>query len=271
MYYIFALLLMLYSCSGLEQSEQEKIRRLNAKGEFIYRNHEDRLYAIPAPNRRTRGKYPWEDAYVGKLPKITKEFFRCKGSSLNPSCLQQTELRFDCGGSEKHSLPLRGNKEFIYPILIEMLGYLQAKTGKKVVITCGYRCPAHNTYADGSVFNQTSKHMIGAEVDFYVQGMEQAPEEVVRLLMEFFKDSPRYRGKKEYEEFTRYEKSDTNVSIPPWYNKEILIKLFRKNEGRDFDNRHPYPYVSLQVRYDRDLGERVAYSWPKANSCYMRY
>ena len=32
-----------------------------------------------------------------------------------------------------------------------------------------------------------------------------------------------------------------NVLIPPWYNKEILIKLFKKNEGRDLDNRHPYP------------------------------
>ena len=29
----------------------------------------------------------------------------------------------------------------------------------------------------------------------------------------------------------------------PWFNKEIFIKLYRKSEGRDGDNRHPYPYL----------------------------
>ena len=271
MYSLICLLLILCGCSGLEQSEQEKLRRLNATGEFISRNHDEILYAIPPPKYRSRPKYPWEETYVGKLPKITKEFFRCKGSSSNPPFLQRAENRFDCGGREKHSLPLRENKEFIYPILMEMLNDLQVKTGKKVVITCGYRCPVHNAYADDSAFNQTSKHMVGAEVDFYVRGMEHRPEEVVQLLMQFFKQSPLYRGKKEYEEFARYERSDTNVSTPPWYNKEILIKLFKKDEGRDFDNRHSYPYLSLQVRHDRDLNERVIYTWPKANTGYMRY
>lgn len=255
---------MLYSCSGLEQSEQEKLRRLNATGEFIYRSRNDHIYPYDTPRPRAPPKYPWEEAYIGKLPKITKEFFRCKGSSLNPPHVEKTEYRMDCAGRDKHSLPVRNNKEFVYPILIELLNHVQAKTGKKVVITCGHRCPAHNTYADPATFNQNSKHMLGAEVDFYVQGLEHQPEQIVQLLFDFYKD-------KKDATFTRYENSDTNVSTPPWMNKEILIKLYKKTEGRDFDNRHPYPYLSIQVRFDRDLNEKVIYTWPKANNGFMRY
>jgi hypothetical protein len=273
MYFILRLLLLslLTACSGLEQSEYEKTRRLNAKGEFIYRHRDEKFYAIAPPVQRIRDPYPWEEARVGNHGKITKEFFRCKGSSFNPPQPGLEKSLFDCGGVEKHSLPFKNEKEFVYPVLIEMLNYLQAKTGKKVIITCGYRCPMHNTYADNSVQNQTSKHMIGAEVDFYIQGMEHKPEEAARLLMAFYKETPRYASKKEYEEFKRYDRPDTNVSTPPWYNKEVMIKLFKKTEGRDLDNRHPYPYLCIQVRHDRDLDEKVIYSWPKAFNGYRRY
>ncbi|HEY5235564.1 MAG TPA: hypothetical protein VIJ14_05255 [Rhabdochlamydiaceae bacterium] len=58
----FFLLLVLAGCSGLEQSEQERIRRMNAKGEFIYREHDERLYPeTPPPKQRYREKYPWEE------------------------------------------------------------------------------------------------------------------------------------------------------------------------------------------------------------------
>lgn len=270
MFYVLIILALLCGCSGLEQSEYEKTRRLNAKGEFVYRKHDEVLYSLSPPVHRAREKYPWEEAFIGSLSKISKEYFRCKGSGLNlprpdENDPEKKNLLFDCGGAEKHSLPMRTNKEFIYPILIDLLNHIQAKTGKKVVITCGYRCPAHNLYADNSTFNQSSKHMIGAEVDFYVQGMEQQPEEIIKLLMQYYKD------KKEFQEFQRYEGTDTNVSTLPWYNKEILIKLYKKSEGRDFDNRHPYPYICLQVRHDRELNEKVTYSWPKAFNGYRRY
>ena len=49
----------------------------------------------------------------------------------------------------------------------------------------------------------------------------------------------------------------SHLAIEPWQNKEILIKLYQKDEGRDLDNRHPHPYISIQVRYDRDRGEPV--------------
>jgi hypothetical protein len=144
---------------------------------------------------------------------------------------------------------------------LDLLNYVQEQTGKRVIVTSGHRCPAHNTYADLSKDNRTSKHQIGAEVDFYVQGMEDTPLAVVELLMGF------YQGK-EFGAFQRYEKSD--VSTKPWMNQEIFIKLQLSHEGRDIDNRHPHPYITLQVRYDREAKERVSYDWKKANLGYAR-
>ena len=106
--------------------------------------------------------------------------------------------------------------------------------------------------------------MLGAEVDFYLQGMEEQPERIIDTILSYYAEQPKYKGQKEFLEFKRYEKEDKNVKVPPWFNKEIFVKLYRKNEGRDFDNRHPYPYVSIQVRYDFDLKEPVTYSWDKA-------
>lgn len=271
-----AAVLFLTACSGMEYSEQEKIRRNNAKGEFIHRTHDEFHYMLTVPPHRVREKYPWEMSYIGKHPKITKDYFRCKGSSLNPPHVDYKDpMRpanyFDCGGFQKHSLPLRKDKEFIFPILIELLNYIQAKTGCKVVITCGHRCPVHNSYADNSIYNQNSKHMIGAEVDFYVQGMEQKPEEVIKILMNFYKENPLYQVDKNYQTFERLNRGQLNIVTAPWFNKEILIKLYMKNEGRDFDNRHPYPYLSIQVRYDRELNEKVICNWQAAFKGYQRY
>ncbi len=269
-------LILLMGCSGMEQSEQDKLRRMNAKGEFIHRTEGESRYALKTPVHKVREKYPWESSYVGKHSKITKEYFRCKGSSLNPPHTDHKDPSrpanyFDCGGSQKHSLPIMEDKEFIYPILIDLLNYLQVKTDSKVVITCGHRCPVHNAYADSSSYNSNSKHMIGAEVDFYIQGMEQKPEEVVKLIMDYYKETPFYQSDKGYQKFERLEQSGLNVSTPPWFNKEVLIKLYKKSEGRDFDNRHPYPYLSIQVRFDRDRSEKVICDWQKAFNGYRRH
>lgn len=271
-----SLLIFLVSCSGMQQSEQEKFRRQNAKGEFVHRRHDEFHYVLKAPEQRTREKYPWEMAYIGKHPKITKEYFHCKGSSLNPPHVNHKDPSrpvnyFDCGGFQKHSLPLKDGKEFVYPILIDLLNYVQAKTGCRAVITCGHRCPVHNVYADHTIYNQNSKHMIGAEVDFYLQGMEQRPEEVVNILMNYYHEMSIYKADQHYQEFQRLKRGELNVSTSPWYNKEILIKLYLKNEGRDFDNRHPYPYISIQVRYDRELNEKVVSHWSKAFNGYQRF
>lgn len=260
-------LLVLASCSS-DDSRRDSI----VKGEYIYRLHYEHLFKPEPPLKKTPEPYPWEERWDGALPKITKEYFRCRGSSLNPMRTitnekGETQRIHDCGGTDKHSLPLRDGKEFVYPILLELLNTIQSKTAKRVVITCGHRCPDHNTYADPSPASRYSKHMVGAEVSFYVQGLEERPEEIVALILDFYKN--KYKGKKEFE-FQRYEKGDSDVSTPPWYNKEVFVKLYRKREGRDFDNRHPFPYISIQVRYDMDLNEKVIYTWDKATRNYLR-
>lgn len=264
-------MLLVSGCSTSEESQDEKMRRINQKGEYVYRHNDEVLFTVSPPTKKAFEQYPWEVGNTGKYPKITKEFFKCKGNNLNPPRImladgKETTRCYDCGGGLKHSLPLRDGKEFIYPILIDLMNHVQTKTGKRVVITSGHRCPEHNAYVDSTPENQYSKHMIGAEVSFYVQGLENSPEQIVKILMEY------YKGKKEkdLQEFKRYEKKDTNVSISPWYNQEVFIKLFGKKEGRNFDNRHPYAYISVQVRFDAERKEKVTYSWDKAFKNFHR-
>ena len=53
-------LFFLLGCSGLEKSEKEKLRDRNAKGEYVYRNHQEVAYPVPPPRPRQREPYPWE-------------------------------------------------------------------------------------------------------------------------------------------------------------------------------------------------------------------
>lgn len=264
---LFFSLFLLSGCVGGERAEREKLRRLNCKAEPLYRNRDEKFYSLPTPIHLQRASYPWESE--SNLPKITKDFFRCRGSAINPPLVDKdSQPLHDCEGSSRHGLPVISGKEGVYPILIHLLNYVQKKTGKRVVITCGHRCPLHNTYADPALENRTSKHQIGAEVDFYVQGMEERPQEIVGLIMQYFQETSPYAGDKESREFKRLE-TDA-IATNPWLNKEIVLKLFQKTEGRDWDNRHPHPYLSVQVRYDRDHKEKVAYTWAKANQGYPR-
>lgn len=271
----FIILFACISCSSSDDPQTLSSNERYQKGEYIYRKHDESLFSVEPQSKRTPEPYPWEAGRTGSLLKITKEFFRCKGTSLNPSRSGkengETVQYFDCGGVDKHSLPLRDQKEFIYPILIDLLNYIQAKTEKRVVITSGHRCPDHNTYVDPSQGNRYSKHMVGAEVSFYVQGMEERPDIIVKHIQDYYKNTARYQDKKDFLNFQRYTKGDAGVATQPWYNKEIFIKLFHRKEARNFDNRHPYPYISIQVRYDWDTQEKVIYSWEKATHNYLRY
>jgi hypothetical protein len=268
---------LVLTCLGCSDSgsSQQNTQPLTLKGEYIYRIHDECLFVPPPAEKCQPPAYPWDEGTVGTHPRITKDFFRCKGTYLNPERVvqQNNELaRYsDCNGSDKHSLPTRENKEFIYPILIDLLNYLQAKTGKKIVITSGHRCPDHNLYVDPTPKNQYSKHMIGAEVSFYAQGLEEKPEYLIQLIQAYYKEHSLYAGLKEFQEFKRYEKPDVDVTTQPWLNKEIFIKLYKKNEGRNLDNRHPYPYISIQVRYDMETKEKVIYTWHKAHQNLLRY
>lgn len=272
--FLFVPILFVSGCSSSDH--KSPFSKKNLKGEYIYRHHDEIRFAILEEESVSSPIYPWEEMVKSLHPRITKEYFRCKGCTLNPAIIvkengKETQRYHDCGGITRHSLPLRDGKEFIYPILIDLLNHIQLKTNKKVVITSGHRCPDHNTYVDASVTNQASKHQIGAEVSLYVIGLENEPEEIIKWVIDFYKTSPKYKGKKEFEEFTRYEKGDTNVSIAPWMNKEVFVKIYSKNEGRNFDNQHLFPYVSIQVRFDVDEQAKVIYTWDKAFRNYLRF
>lgn len=260
------LFLLLTACSQRDRQKRA------IEGEYIYRKSDDHFFAVPPSTHQTRESYPWEKGYVGQHPRITKEFFRCKGTHCNPVRIltegKETRRLSDCGGADAHGLPQRNGEAYISPILIELLNDLQEQTGMRVVITCGHRCPTHNSYSDPRQFNNTSKHMIGAEVDFYIQGMEENPEQVVELLQNYYLKQPRCKNDKESYLFQRYHKENTDVSTAPWYNREIFVKLYKSDEGRDYDNRHPYPYIGIQVRRDYDLDEPVVYSWERASSYF---
>lgn len=275
-YFYCFILLLLFGCTKSEKSKLADIKKQNEISEYITRSYNSYFFPITTPISRVRDLYPWEEGGNENIQRISKEFFRCRGSLLNvPININADESRpiiyEDCGGSQAHSLPLIHGTENVYPILTELLNYIQVNTKKKVIITCGHRCPLHNKYSDISKNNRTSKHMIGAEVDFYVQGLEDYPSDIIELIFQFYKERKGYAGNREYEIFNRYEKDSTDVSTMPWFNKEIFVKLYDRYEGRDFDNRHPYPYISIQVRYDRDTKERVVYSWDKATSGYLRW
>jgi hypothetical protein len=56
----FYILLLLTSCSGLQQSERDKLREQNALKEPIQRRSGEQLYVLPPPTQRIRDPYSWE-------------------------------------------------------------------------------------------------------------------------------------------------------------------------------------------------------------------
>jgi hypothetical protein len=235
--------------------------------EYIFRLDGESYYNIEAQNKNTPPSYPWKKTYLSTHTPITKEHFRCKGSMLNApqKILETEECMFDCNGINSHSLPLKNEKEFIYPILLTLLNKIQEDLQAQVIITSGHRCPKHNRFCDPSVFNLNSKHQLGAEVSFYVQGYEWSPQKALESIFNYYEEAA-----PEYKEFQRYTQTNTNVAIEPWHNKEIFIKYFQKDEGRNFDNQHPYPYIAIQVRFDKELNERLVFEEKKAIHNFYR-
>lgn len=269
--YIFGVLFFLLTAC---HSDKGKFHKNNVHGEYLYRKSSDLFFTPSPPTPKTKENYLWE-RFSGTHARITKEFFRCKGNLQNPAVTQTKDGKilnryYDCSGGEHHGLPLKEEKEFIYPCLIDLLNYIQNKTQKRVVITSGHRCPTHNAYCDPSTSNVSSKHMLGAEVDFFVEGLEEQPLTVIALVFDYYKNHPDFRDKKEYLDFQRYQKKGLNVSTPPWHNKEVFIKLYLKTEGRNQDNTHTNPYIGIQVRYDKDLEKPVVFDSKQAQN-YLRH
>jgi len=261
MYYFLLLLLLVTSCSSSDEYAPPP-------GEFIFRTKDDTRLHFDEYVAKPRPHYPWQTHSESSLHAITKEYFRCKGFALNPPKIvrdhEKEIARYtDCGGGDKHSLPIRNGKEYVFPILLELVNHIQEVTKKPVVITAGHRCPDHNSYVDPSPQNQGSKHLVGGACTFYVKGLENNPEAVVKILLDYYKLQTCYAQQKDYQEFKRFEKA-TNVTTLPWYNKEIFIKLYRASEGRDGDNQHSHPYLSIQVRFDRERNVPLTFTWTDA-------
>ncbi len=254
----------------MQKSEMERIKRNNEIEEFIYRRESDHFIPPFSLIPVKREKYPWEEEYVGNIPRITKEYFRCRGKATHPTISRASKegsetYHRDCGGIESHSLPMRNNQEFVYPVFINLLNYIQKITERKVIITCAHRCPKHNLYVDPYDVHQRSKHQVGAEVDFYVEGWEQTPEKVFDVIKKFYLEFPPYQGSSEWKKFV-YSAEKEQLS-----NKEIAVKISRENQNRDLDNDHPYPYLTIELKYDIELGRAVQYQWQEALNSYVRW
>ncbi len=98
--------------------------------------------------------------------------------------------------------------------------------------------------------------MIGAEVDFYIEDVD--PLLIIETLQKFY-NKP----------FLRYTKGNLNVKTEAWYNDELFIKLYLPGEGRDRDNQHAFPYIGIQVRFDKERKESVRFD-PKLSENYLR-
>ena len=243
---LICLLFVFSSCSDLERSEGEKIKKCNEKREKIYRQKNESYFSqVDFPDFK-REKYPWQNLEKSELPKITKEFFSCKGSEIHPPIRKEgkNEAIVDCLGFEKHTLPMIDGKEVVNLALVAILNYIQEKCLKQVVITSGHRCLAHELYCSGGVLDAASKHLTAEEVDFYVEGLEENPLEVVSYIMDYYQKF----NQTDLNRFIKCKKNNRNLTHPGWYNKEIIIRINEKDEGRDFDNRHPYPYISIELR-----------------------
>ncbi|NGX32957.1 MAG: hypothetical protein K1060chlam4_01014, partial [Candidatus Anoxychlamydiales bacterium] len=128
--FIFFAIFLLISCKDSKKTSLlVKIEEISRLDSDIYYKHQD-------PTKNLMDLYPFEEETAGFF-KITKEFLRCKGNPLNPervdtSNLDNVKVYLDCVGPAKHSLPLMNEKEGVYPVLLDILNYIQRKTKKRV-------------------------------------------------------------------------------------------------------------------------------------------
>ena len=212
-YILLILSLFAISCSKERKPKEVISEPLAARVQTAH-------FSLAAPKLQTPSPYPWQDEFTSTLRPITKEYFRCQGNPLNSPRIvvegtKEVQRYYDCCGGDKHSLPLRDQKEYVYPILIELLNELQRKTNMPVIVTSGHRCPTHQTFIDATPKASGSKHLICAEVCFYVQGLEERPEALLQHLFDYYKTQESYKDKKEYATFSRFEKRDrcNNASL----------------------------------------------------------
>lgn len=248
----FTLPLLLLSCSTADQRVELQRMNNNKSSEKIYRLSHEKVYEERDMELNSRERYPWENET--DFPIITMNTLRCRGDISHKKRIKDKNEYEDCGGMYHHGLPYVDGQEFVYPVLISLLNKVQNAFNKKVVVTSGHRCPKHNSYLTlGS--SKISKYMIGAKVDFYVEGLEESYEQVIDRIVHL------YEGEKE--EYSRFKKITGEKNITSWRNKEIVITASYDGEHKILLNKN-HPVISIEVRYDRDRNERVILDWKKA-------
>lgn len=58
--------MLCFGCTKAEEAEREKVRQMNAHAEYIYRNHDEQPFELPAPKHTPRADYPWEKPQPSK-------------------------------------------------------------------------------------------------------------------------------------------------------------------------------------------------------------
>lgn len=207
-----------------------------------------------------------------QLREITAEDFRCKGDSIrNSPVIWNGEIFYD---GDSGTLPRRG----IDLDLLDLLNDLQKKIGSQIFILSGYRSVKHNKYIaaelstyvseDGKLGNpyevsMTSKHIMGAAADFYVEGYENNPEKVLESLLEVIKEqgdssppviSPvRLRPRSSGLNYSYY--TYCSYKTDNWW-----IHPYAENEGRDIDCRiysGIYFHINKRILFDETGCEPV--------------
>jgi hypothetical protein len=233
---IHLLFLLFFGCQSTSSSKQDK------KEKITRNSHSNELQKV-AIRPISLPSYPFKEHFS----LITKGHFECKGSYLNPPIsLEDGSMLFDCNGNKSHSLPIIDNEEWVCPLLLQLMNEIQSHFKRKVIITSGHRCPKHHLYLTKNK-DHYSKHQIAAQCTFYVEGYEGNPEAILDFLFNRYKNN-----------FQRFS-GPTDVSLQPWTNNEIFIKLYNEKEGRDLDNEHPYPYLSIQVKREPTTNQRITY------------
>lgn len=253
--YLILFLFLCISCSTADQRAEKRRMKENESSERIYRLSHQKFYEEKPATLVKKEPYPWESGF--EFPLITMDHFRCRGHGKVRSSGDK-EFK-DCQGLADHGLPYGDNDERVFPVLIKHLNQLQKDFEKKVVITSAHRCPKHHaflTYGKSKI----SRYMIGAKVDFYLEGLQHQTDQVVDKLKSY------YKGDEGYESFYQVRNKDGTIS---WHNKEVIITVNHEGEHKDLD-KLKHPVVSIDVRYDREKSENIVLDWKRAYEGYIR-
>ena len=240
----------------------------------IMRSNQDVEFPLLPPWENEERLYPWDQEQGTVFSTITKENFRCKGGTHHRlrklvGANQQVHYIEDCQGGGEHPLPLQEGKEFIYPVLIDLLNHLQKALQARVVITSGHRCPQHQLYISPKCHQAHSKHLIGYAVDFIFDRKSLDVKKTLHAMQKFY--AKNNHGLEDIQFYTLH--SDFSVQSHPisFGNQEIRVTFFPADTLIDGDNTHAEPFARIEVLYDRFRKQKVFCSWEKALRMNARF